>query len=311
MQFSISDIEYSDIALGFRRIISHEDGVMVTPKKLTFASVLLLASLNAAAAAGQSLLPHELAVGRFIAGWWTGGPEGTVSNSGIDVSLADGWKTYWRAPGEFGLPPKLEIVDRQNVDRIQIHFPRPSVFFDGKVRTIGYESRVMFPIEIVPVDNLLPASGNLLLHIGVCKDICIPLTLETFFRVVPGEQNQDGRIREAMSGQPTRISAADSGVRHTCRLEPQGVGEQHELAFGFDYPGNIGSLTAAVIESSDGSVRFSDASIRRIGERRLEAKARIVGSEEGIIPLSRANIQVTLISGEEYIEYSGCLDSAS
>ena len=96
---------------------------------------------------------------------------------GLEVALEPGWKTYWRSPGDAGIPPHLVWEGSDNVDTIDFQYPAPVRFDYYGLDTFGYEDRVVYPIEITPavagqaVD--LTAQVNLL----ICDDVCIPHTM--------------------------------------------------------------------------------------------------------------------------------------
>ena len=47
---------------------------------------------------------------------------------GIEVKLHQGWKTYWRSPGESGMPPKLDFDESSNLKSSNLEWPAPSRF---------------------------------------------------------------------------------------------------------------------------------------------------------------------------------------
>lgn len=98
---------------------------------------------------------------------------------GIKITLEDGWKTYWKNPGDSGAAIYLEwnSLKYDNINS-KIIFPIPKKYIDMGIETIGYEKEVIFPIKIT-FDNL---ERNLLRNVKinylVCKEICIPIEVE-------------------------------------------------------------------------------------------------------------------------------------
>ena len=271
----------------------------------TFAALLAVACWGGAAL-GQFNTGAPLAEHRFLAGWWMQRESGTVNMSGIQVKLAEGWKTYWRAPGEFGLPPRLELVEQTNVARLQMHFPRPSVFIDNGMRTIGYADEVVFPIEIIPFDHMQPARANVLLHLGVCMNVCVPVTLEVPFQVFPGHHRNAKAIEVALSKSPVRVDTSDPKGHAACNIDMSGSGKGYRITYEFDYDGKIGPRTAAVFESFGDPIWFSDALLHQQHSGRLSAIAQMNFFGDGMAIFRRSNLRVTLISGQDYIEFVGC-----
>ena len=98
---------------------------------------------------------------------------------GIKITLEDGWKTYWKNPGDAGAAIYLEWNNTkyENINS-KIMFPVPGKYIDMGIETIGYEKEVIFPIKIT-FDNLeRNPLTNLKINYLVCKEICIPIEVE-------------------------------------------------------------------------------------------------------------------------------------
>ena len=93
---------------------------------------------------------------------------------GLEIELDPGWKTYWRLPGDAGIPPQFDWSKSKNLKSIEILWPAPQRFSDAGGETIGYKDRVVFPLRIVPENPDAPVELDLSLFFGVCQDICIP-----------------------------------------------------------------------------------------------------------------------------------------
>ena len=112
-----------------------------------------------------------------------GGGDGMA---GVELQLPEGWKTYWRTPGEAGgVPPSFDWSKSTNLDSAQVLYPAPKRFTDKAGDTIGYKGNVMFPVRLKPKDPSKPIDVQLALDYGVCKDICIPAEAELTLTVPP------------------------------------------------------------------------------------------------------------------------------
>ena len=93
---------------------------------------------------------------------------------GLEYQLQDGWKTYWRSPGEGGFPQEINWSKSINVSNIEILWPTPSEFEILGIQSLGYQEEVIFPLKIFlqnfHEDTFLSLNINFL----TCKDICIP-----------------------------------------------------------------------------------------------------------------------------------------
>ena len=130
------------------------------------------------------------------------GFDGTAWHTGILIELDDGWKTYWRMPGEAGIPPDFTWKTSVPAD-VVVNFPTPGRYHDASGETVGYEHEVVFPVTV----NAGPATSvtvDLSLFFAVCKDVCIPAKAEASIMLGPVVKDQAGaaRVEQAMASVP-------------------------------------------------------------------------------------------------------------
>lgn len=92
----------------------------------------------------------------------------------IEIAMPKGWKTYWRNPGDAGIPPTFDFSASENVASVVVHYPAPSRIVDKGGTTIGYTDRVLFPVSVAARDPARPVQLRIAAEFGVCKDICVP-----------------------------------------------------------------------------------------------------------------------------------------
>jgi DsbC/DsbD-like thiol-disulfide interchange protein len=100
------------------------------------------------------------------------GYDGTAWHTGIRIELDPGWKTYWRMPGEAGIPPDFQWTASAPAV-IEVQLPVPRRHHDASGDTVGYENEVVFPVR-VDAGPAVDVRLELKLFFAVCKDICIP-----------------------------------------------------------------------------------------------------------------------------------------
>ena len=94
---------------------------------------------------------------------------------GLEMELGEGWKTYWRSPGDAGgVPPEFDWSGSTNAGTITVTYPAPHRMTDRSGNTVGYKSHVVFPVHVQPERRDDPVTVKLQLMFGVCKDICVP-----------------------------------------------------------------------------------------------------------------------------------------
>lgn len=102
-------------------------------------------------------------------------PDEQKIDAALEVLLKKGWKTYWRSPGESGIPPQFDFSMSSNVSSVTVKYPVPTYFTGIGGKTVGYKDRVVFPVEIKTTSTDVPTVLNMNLIIGVCGVVCIPV----------------------------------------------------------------------------------------------------------------------------------------
>jgi DsbC/DsbD-like thiol-disulfide interchange protein len=99
--------------------------------------------------------------------------DGKAYLAGLRITLQPGWKTYWRNPGEGGIPPDIK-AEGDNLASFGVDAPLPTRIVDESGEAIGYHKEVVFPITLNPKDAAAPLNINLKSFFGVCAKICTP-----------------------------------------------------------------------------------------------------------------------------------------
>ena len=105
-------------------------------------------------------------------------PEAGTLSAGIDVALEPGWKTYWRSPGEVGLPPEIDWSGSENVASAEMLFPLPHRFEAFGIQNFGYSGHVLFPVRVTLADPGQPVRLRATAQLLVCAEICVPETAQ-------------------------------------------------------------------------------------------------------------------------------------
>jgi DsbC/DsbD-like thiol-disulfide interchange protein len=107
--------------------------------------------------------------------------------AGVEIALDEGWKTYWRMPGDAGVPPNFDWSGSSNVAAVTVLYPAPQRMSEPAADTVGYKHAVLFPVEVVPKDASQPVHLALALEFGVCREICIPAEAKLSLALTPTE----------------------------------------------------------------------------------------------------------------------------
>jgi DsbC/DsbD-like thiol-disulfide interchange protein len=93
----------------------------------------------------------------------------------FEVRLTPGAITYWRDPGDAGLPPTFDFAGSDNVAKVEPVFPAPKRIreADGG-EAFGYDGDVVFPLRVEPRDPSKPVGLALHANYAVCEKVCLP-----------------------------------------------------------------------------------------------------------------------------------------
>lgn len=172
---------------------------------------------------------------------------------GLRQKIAKGWHTYWRYPGDSGLPIQIEWKLPAGVTAGPLHWPRPEAYPVGPLVNFGYADEVllMAPIEITEaarLDGGLPITAEA--DWLVCREICIPerktlaLTLGVAATPRPDPESAAlfARYRALLpEASPWKATASRTGSRLELRLAlPRN--ELDTVSTARFFPGNEGLI---------------------------------------------------------------------
>ena len=115
-----------------------------------------------------------------------GGWDGASRIAGVAIDIDDGWKTYWRVPGESGVPPEFTWEGSRNIAQVEVLYPLATRYDDASGDAIGYKHRVVFPLRLTPIDRKTAIDLSLAMFFGVCKEVCVPKKFAQHIVLPPG-----------------------------------------------------------------------------------------------------------------------------
>ena len=237
----------------------------------------------------------------ILSGWRTA--NGTHITA-LRVIMEDGWKTYWRSPGEAGIPPQFDWGSSRNLGNVEIVWPAPKPLYQNGLLSIGYENEMVLPLRIAPQTDgeAVALSGSI--QIGLCKDICIPVFLQVSQELSEKTSKPDPRIVAALAEEP--YSAAEMGVKKvTCQITPTSVGLNLTT---YIKVRRLGDKEHVIVETDNPAVWVSGAKTIRQGET-LKAETMLYHTEGRPFSLSRSGVRITVLGQNQAVDIRGC-DSA-
>ncbi len=94
--------------------------------------------------------------------------------AGLEFLMERGWHTYWRYPGEAGIPPQISVTGSENLKALEILYPAPERYDDGFSQSIVYHDGIVLPFRVEPQSPDQEARLEIEVFFGICKDICVP-----------------------------------------------------------------------------------------------------------------------------------------
>jgi DsbC/DsbD-like thiol-disulfide interchange protein len=280
----------------------------------TLSSLLLSAALaaatagNAYAASSDAVSAGEAKVRLLVSGS-SDTNSAPVFRGGVEIVLTPGWKTYWRYPGDAGIPPRFDWSGSENVANVEVLYPAPKRIVDGSGQvSIGYEDRVIFPLRIYASDPAKPVMLKLKLDFATCEKLCIPAEALLSLRFTAGASTE------------TALEAAEKRVP-----EKQDAAKPRSLAIleakferGKDPKGKDNRIVVKALARAVGKL---DLFAEGPGEEWTLSLPEMVRNEAGnvtfVIPLQGSRLgsndapprlRLTLVAGEQAIETEIALD---
>jgi DsbC/DsbD-like thiol-disulfide interchange protein len=172
----------------------------------------------AAALIASSFMPQALAQdsspwvkdGHSAVRLLAGSRSGAVLLGGIAIQLQPGWHTYWRNPGDSGVPPRIDFGKSENIEAVTILWPAPMKFADGAGGvSLGYQKQVVLPLRIVAKNADKPVTLRADINYAVCEKLCIPVEASTELAFTSVASTEDSALSAALDTVPKPATIGD------------------------------------------------------------------------------------------------------
>ena len=139
-----------------------------------------------------------------------GSRSGAVLLGGIAFQIQPGWKTYWRMPGDSGVPPRFDFSKSDNVEAVTVMWPAPLKFDDGAGgHSIGYHDQIVLPLRIVPKAADKPVTLRAEINYAVCEKLCVPVEANVELGFNNVASTEDGALFAALDTVPKPANIGD------------------------------------------------------------------------------------------------------
>ncbi len=127
----------------------------------------------------------------------------THFNGVIQIELEPGWKTYWRNPGDAGVPPNIDVSASTNIAGAVFDYPAPERHDDGYGAWTGYSASTSFPVTFSIAAAGKPVQIEADLFLGLCQTICVPVQTRFSLDPLAGDDEEDkAEVEAALAALP-------------------------------------------------------------------------------------------------------------
>lgn len=205
---------------------------------------------------------------------------------GVEIVMMPGYKTYWRSPGDSGVPPVFDWSGSANVGGLDVRWPAPERFEEANGSGIGYVSEIVVPVSVQPIDPTRPVTVALKLDYAVCDKICVPAKGEARLWLEPGVTSVTSpRLEEfeARIPQPVKLGPARDRLSI---LEVTRGEKESEPALKLILKAPEGGVIEDVFVEGAGQWSFGRPQFTPLPDGSMAAKLKIVDRPKGASDLT-------------------------
>ncbi len=154
---------------------------------LPFFGAAVCASSSAHAAEAAWVMNERSSI-RVVA-WGPSPDEPDAIVLGIHLRLQPGWETYWRTPGDAGVPPDFFFDETENVDELYVDWPLPERKVQAGMTTYVYKDEVLLPVTIYPHEATQPVKFRMRVTYAACREVCTLEEADLALDVMPSAKD--------------------------------------------------------------------------------------------------------------------------
>jgi DsbC/DsbD-like thiol-disulfide interchange protein len=148
---------------------------------------------------------------RLIAGSSSASTARSIS-AGVELRLKPGWHTYWRYPGDAGVPPHFDFAGSQNLRSVEVLWPAPQRIREQGLTAIGYTRDITWPLAVAAQDPDKPVLLRLKFDYAVCEALCVPAQGKAALTLPPGASAEHSALAAAAARVPKRIALGEGSA---------------------------------------------------------------------------------------------------
>lgn len=238
---------------------------------------------------------------RLIAGTSKAGD--AALRAGIEVKLRPGWKTYWRYPGDSGVPPQFDFSGSENLKTADVLYPAPHLFTDETGHSLGYKGAVIFPLVVSPQQAGKPVRLRVKVDYAVCEKLCVPAEGRAELMLGAGDSSHNSTLMTAEARVPKQVTAAQLGL--TMRRANSGA----KPSVIVDLGAPAGKSVELFVEGPTPQWALPiPMPLKSAPAGRAQFSFNLDGLPPGVDPKDPADLIFTVVTGERALEVKTHLD---
>lgn len=268
---------------------------------LVFALVACLAAGTAQAADASAWSDGSNSAARLIAGSNSAGAQ--PLRAGVEIKLTSGWHTYWRYPGDSGVPPHFDFSGSENLAHAKVLYPAPRLLRDETGQTLVFENDVIFPISVTPKQTGKPVLLRLKLDYAVCEKLCVPAQASAELALDAGVSAFDQALKAAEARVPKPTPASDVG------LTVRRVNDAPKPLIAVDFKAPADKPVQVFVEGPTPEWALPiPASAQGAPAGRRQFGFELDGLPPGVSPKGHFELTFTIVEGDRALEVKSRLD---
>jgi DsbC/DsbD-like thiol-disulfide interchange protein len=225
--------------------------------------------------------------------------------AGVEIKLAPGWKTYWRYPGDSGVPPRFDFARSTNLRAIEIDWPAPHAWRDDGGASIGYKDTVILPLRVTAQNPAQPVALALAFDYAICERLCVPVYGSAEL-TLPSAATDDAALARAEASVPKRSELGSGSGVAIRAIAREGDWPRPRIVVDVAAPADAAIELFAEGPNADWALPVPEPAGEGPGGARRFAFL-LNGVPPGVAPQG-ATLRLTAVSGGEAVEASFRLD---
>lgn len=207
---------------------------------------------------------------------------------GIELKMPQSTKTYWRVPGETGIPMSVDWSSSKGITQLKMDWPMPTRDQEYSYVDHIYQGDMIFPVHL-NVEDLNNAVLNTSIRMGICDEICVPVNIDMSLALETESPSRSNalRIQQALAQVPWPIESTD-----VLRAPPVFDTTSQNLLF--ELKGDLVDVSSLIVSTEDRTIIF--AAPIQVGPAQYSAKL-LMRTDESFLAQDNVRLDFNSIEG--------------